>query len=102
MQHLKTKAKQAARTAGIGAAAMLALAIGLMFWTLAAWLFLLTQTSPLGAAAILGALYSGAGLIGVAVVLMRKEPQEQPTATPTIDSLVSAFMTGVKAGSRTR
>jgi|AntRauTorckE5430_2_1112549.scaffolds.fasta_scaffold12883_3 hypothetical protein len=98
------KTKHAAGTAGIGLIASFALCIGLGFWTLSAWMFLLTQTTPLNAAIILAAVYTGAGLIGFGVVSSRKRShvQHQPPATATVDSLMSAFMTGVKAGSSTR
>jgi archaellum biogenesis protein FlaJ (TadC family) len=99
------KTKHAAGTAGIGVVAALALSVGLVFWTLAAWLFLLTQTTPLLAAVILAAVYTGAGLIGLAVVSARKKQKvvHRPTVPPaTVDNLMAAFISGVKAGAGTR
>lgn len=85
----------------------LAILAGLAFWTAAGWFFLLTVTTPLNASLILGALYTGAGLIGFGIVSMRsrkaaapRKPAKAPEAT--LESLVSAFITGLNAGARTR
>lgn len=104
----RNSARRSAKTAAISAGAAVALAVGLAFWTAAGWIFLLTLTTSLNAAIIIGALYTGAGLIGFAIASMRgsktppPQPAQPPKGAPTIESFITAFMTGVTAGSRTR
>lgn len=107
LSQARTQARHSAGTAGIGLFAGLALCVGLAFWTGAAWYLLVTLTSPFHACLILGAIYTGAALIGFAIVAARAdkpspppEPEKKPEAT--MDNLVSAFMTGLSAGARTR
>lgn len=107
LSQARAQARHSAGTAGIGVFAGLALCLGLAFWTGAAWYLLVALTTPLNACLILGAIYTGAALIGFAIVSMRAkkpvappEPAKQPEAT--MDNLVSAFMTGLTAGARTR
>lgn len=106
LANARAQARHSAQSAGIGVFASLALIVGLAFWTGAIWLFLLTLTSPLNACVILGAAYTGAGLIGFATITMRRAKPVQQTSTKppqaTMDGLVSAFMTGLTAGARTR
>ncbi|WP_298858584.1 hypothetical protein [uncultured Sulfitobacter sp.] len=102
----RAKAEHTAGTAAIGLGASLALGVGLAFWTGAGWLYLITVTTPLNAAMILGALYTGAGCIGFAVVATRRQAPitKEPVVetSPTFDNIMSAFMSGVTAGARTR
>jgi len=107
IRQARNTARRSARTAAIGLGASIALAVGLAFWTAAGWFFLLTQTTALNAAVIMGALYTGAGLIGFAVVSMRGSKPPEPAAPPpqsppTVESLIAAFISGMNAGSRTR
>lgn len=111
LTHLLHKARaEAEHTVGtvkIGLFAGIALGVGAGFWTLAAWLFLVTVTTPLNAAVIIGAVYSGAGLIGLGVAASRKRKPKvsavpAPEAAATMDGLVGAFMTGLTAGTRAR
>ena len=106
LANARAQALHSAQSAGIGVFASLALLVGLAFWTGATWLFLLTLTSPLNACVILGAVYTGAGLIGFAAIAMRsaKPTPQTPKSPPeaTVEGLLSAFMTGVTAGARTR
>ncbi len=104
----EAKASHAARSAAIGLGAGIALCVGLFFWTLAAWLFLLTVTSSMVAALIIGCIYSGGGLIGFAIISSRgrKTPpapvQRNPEPQVGLDALVAAFMKGAQAGSRVK
>lgn len=106
LHNARAKAEHTAGTAAIGLAASIALGIGLLFWTGAGWPFLLTVTTPLNPAMILGAVYTGAGCIGFAVVSTRRQApvQKEPIveAAPTVDNLISAFLSGLSAGSRKR
>ncbi|MCX7566576.1 phage holin family protein [Sulfitobacter sp. F26169L] len=104
----RAQAQHTAGTAAIGLCAGIALCIGLAFWTAACWMFLITVTSILNATIIIAAIYTGAGLIGLAIASMRSrktppapEPVRQPEP-PTMDNLVAAFMSGLTAGARTR
>lgn len=105
----RDSARHSAKTAAISVGAAVAIAVGLAFWTAAGWIFLLTLTTSLNAAIIIGALYTGAGLIGFAIASMRgsrtpppPQPAQPHQGPPTIESFITAFMTGVTAGSRTR
>ena len=64
MQHLRGSARRAARTAMLGAGAAILLLIGLLFLTLAAWLYLVTVTTAMTAALILGAALAGLPIWG--------------------------------------
>ena len=104
----EAKASHVARSAAIGLGAGIAMCIGLFFWTLAAWLFLLTVTAPMVAALIIGCIYSGGGLIGFAIISSRsrKPPpaplQSKPEPQVGLDGLVDAFIKGAQAGSRVK
>lgn len=107
LSQARSQARHSAGTAGIGLFAGLTLCVGLAFWTSAAWYLLVALTSPMHACLILGAIYTGAALIAFAVVAARgnkptplPEPEKKPQAT--MDNLVSAFMSGLNAGARTR
>lgn len=88
------------------------LAVGIAFWTIAAWLFLLTVTTAVNAPIILGALYTGAGLVGFGVASMRSQKTVQKPAPPepvspkspeaTLEKLIAAFISGMNAGAKTR
>lgn len=106
---VRIKAERAANTAAIGFGAGLALAIGIAFWTAAGWMFLITLTTPLNAAVMLGAFFSGAGIIGFGIIAARRRrrvvrARKAPPPPPAADmgGLLAAFMTGLSAGSRER
>lgn len=105
----EAKAARTARSAAIGFGAGVCLCIGLFFWTVAAWIFLLSVTSAGAAAVVLACAYTGAGLIGLGVLSLRRRrvppaavaPPAPPPAVG-LDGLVDSFMKGVQAGSRVR
>ena len=105
---VRVQVEQSAQTAAIGLFVFIALSVGLVFWTMAGWLFLLTVTTPLNAAVILAAVYTGIGLIALAMAsVRRKKPVVRPepvAAAPdaSLEGLLAAFMTGMNAGARTR
>lgn len=104
---VRAEAEQTAQTAAIGLFATLAIATGLAFWTLAVWLFLLTVTTAINAAVILGAFYTGAGLVGFAIASVRRKkpvskPQQPQPPEATLESLLTAFMSGMNAGAKAR
>lgn len=106
------KASHAAGSAAIGLGAGVALAVGVAFWTLAAWLFMTEVTTAMNAAAIIGAVYVGLGCLGFAVVSIRGKKQKtyHPPAAEhapqqqqaNVDNLMGAFVTGMNAGIRAR
>lgn len=103
----RAKARRTAKMAAIGLGASIALAIGLAFWTAAGWFFLLTLTTPLNAAVIMAAIWTGAGLIGFAITAALGDKPSTPATpppqtAPTIESLIAAFVSGMTAGSKTR
>lgn len=113
---LVDKAQDAAartgRKAAIGLGAALCLAVGLAFWTFAGWLFLVSVTTPLNAALIVGGVYSGAGLVMIGTLSSGEkqsnpEPQARSEGPGTADEnmgpkIVEAFMNGLQAGRRVR
>lgn len=109
MDHLRGRLRRAARAAMLSATAALMLLIGLMFLTLAAWLYLITVTSTLGAALILGAAYLGVGFLLLAIAGSGAQaPPAQAEESHTssehdgLKNLVLAFLGGITAGQKAR
>lgn len=105
-------AARTGRQAAIGLGAAICLSVGLAFLTFASWLFLISVTTPLNAALIIGGVYSGAGLIMIGSLsagdngtVSSSENQAQ-SSTPTDENMgpkiVEAFMNGLQAGRRVR
>ncbi len=105
---LKSKATRTAKRAGLLSGGLLAICVGLAFFTGAAWLYLSAVTDPLTAALVLGGAYLGLGLLTIGIALSggsedhhaatlahgpaRQEPQ---AAQPP---LMQAFLHGMQAG----
>ena len=110
MNHLRGSLRRVLRTAMLSAGAALFLLIGLLFLTLAAWLYLITVTTALTAALILGAVYFGFGFLLLAMAGSDRAPaaqaprQEDPSATEHdgLKNLVMAFLAGITAGQKAR
>lgn len=113
------KAAQTAQTAAIGLGASLCLVVGFVFLIGAAWLFLLTVTTALIACLIIGGLFTGTGLIMIAMMsarskaLKRKKQQEalrfQARQKENLSSgldgmagIIAAFINGMNAGKKAR
>ena len=108
-----------AQTAAIGLGGLLFMVAGVFFFTLSAWLFLLTVTTMLNAALILGAAFFGIGLIFIAVASGRSktDPRKRKKAAEqsrkeNIEALsdgmegyaglIAAFINGLNAGKNVR
>jgi len=110
MQHLRGSVRRVARTAMLSVGAVIMLLIGLMFLTLAAWLYLVTVTSTMTAALILGAGYLGAGFVMLAIAGSNGNPSasKQKADAPQAQehdgakNLVVAFLAGITAGQKAR
>ncbi|MEX3316102.1 phage holin family protein [Sulfitobacter sp. PS-8MA] len=110
MQHLRGSVRRAARTAMLSVGAAIMLLIGLLFLTLAAWLFLITIASAMTAALILGALYLGIGFIMLAMAGAedRAAPSKPSAKAPSAQehdggkNLAMAFLAGLSAGQKAR
>ncbi|MDF3357277.1 hypothetical protein HKX10_07340 [Sulfitobacter sp. KE33] len=110
MQHLRGSLRRALRTAMLSAGAVLFLLIGLLFLTLAAWLYLITVTTTLTAALILGAVYFGMGFLLLAIAGSDGEAAAQPSRQEDsaasdhdgLKNLVMAFLAGITAGQKAR
>lgn len=111
--NLQLTATRTAHTAVLGAGGCVALLIGLGFWTLAGWLFLSSVTTSLNAAIIIGAIYTGLGLMTFVAISIRSRRIRRMRAlraqtvaahaTKTeLGTLAAAFMGGFSAGSRGR
>lgn len=113
------KAKHTAQTAALGLGAFLCLAVGGVFLTIAAWLFLLTVTTALIACLIIGSTFFGIGLIMIATISIRSSAQkrrkirlqQQAHAAQTarlssgldgIAGVIAAFINGLNEGRRSR
>ncbi len=111
---IQVKASRTAQTAVLGLFASICLIVGLCFFTAAAWLFLLTVTTALMTAIILGSAYFGIGLILLAVMSSRSRAKRQEQAAAAayaaktsaagtdFSSIIAAFMTGLSAGKKAR
>ncbi|NNE53480.1 MAG: hypothetical protein HKN30_13895 [Sulfitobacter sp.] len=106
-------ASRTARNAVLGLGAVLCLAVGLGFMTLAAWLFLISVMPPLNAALILGCAYFGISLTILAILSIKKRAYRRararaalartnPTSAQSLTEMIAAFMTGVNAGRKAR
>jgi len=103
-------AKQTARKAALGLVGGLFALAGTSFLTLAAWLYLMTVTTALNAALILGAAYMGLELIFLALSAAKTGPSAhqkpaepaEPKQDDMMSQVVTAFMTGVQAGQKAR
>ena len=109
MHHLRGSIRRAARTAMLSASAALFLFIGLLFLTFAAWLYLLTVTSAMMAALILGAVYLGVGFLLLAIAGSSQQvppPQAEESQAASehdgMKNLVLAFLGGITAGQKAR
>ena len=103
----RAEAAQTAKSAAFGFAGSVLLCVGVGFWTAAAWMFLVTLTTVLNTAVILGAVYSGAGLIAFGLAAAKRHKSAKPSpaqeaSQPTIESFLAAFVTGLTAGSKLR
>ncbi len=108
------KASRTARKAAFGAGGLVCIGIGLGFMTAAAWLFLITVTTALSAALIIGGAYLGLGLVLIGVASSSgkgsshadasrhasKPAHEDPAIM--VPQLINAFTSGLAAGQRTR
>jgi uncharacterized membrane protein len=117
---LQVRASGVARTAAIGLIGGLFLCVGLMFLTLAGWLYLTAIASPMVAALIFGGLYVGVGSLMFAVITMRARARRRArvlaaetaaaTAAPAaaltgkggLASVLIAFATGLAAAQKMR
>ena len=105
-------AARTARKTAIGLGAVICIGVGAGFLTVAAWLFITSVTTALNAALIIGGAYSGVGLILIGVLSSNSQPKTETRQTHQASSsqspddigpkIVEAFMTGLKAGQRSR
>tara|TARA_R110002020_G_scaffold13713_1_gene49140 strand:- start:29 stop:403 length:375 start_codon:yes stop_codon:yes gene_type:complete len=105
---------RAARTAVLGIGGIIALGIGMAFFTLAMWIYLNLITSALVASVIMGCLFSGVGLVFFAVLsaqrnarvrarlAARAAPPPAPHPEPLLGRIVMAFIAGMTAGRKSR
>jgi len=111
IQTAQASAAHTARTAALGLAGGILLAVGAGFLTLAAWLTLLTVTTALTAAVILGCFFMGAGIMTLVIVSGRKKsPQTSGTKPPhdpkdeedIMNQVIMTFLAGITAGRKAR
>ena len=95
---VKYAAASAARKAALMIAGLLLLGIGLAFLTAAMWMVLSMAYGTLTAAAVLGAVFCGIGLI---VLALASSPRRRHVAPPhpAKNPLMDAFLAGLQAGS---
>ena len=106
MFSIKQKAAQTAKRAGLMTAGLAICLVGLGFFTLALWFYLLIEFSPLQAALIIGAAYFGLGLVLIGLGRSsgrQQEPmrKEHVASAPDGPPLVQALMYGIQAGINT-
>ena len=105
---LRRSARLTARAVALSAAGGLMVAVGAGFLTVAAWIMLATAYDTLTAAAIIGAVYMGIGLICLGLAGRRSHrhhyhspPPVDPTAH-LVAQLAEGFLTGLRAGRRSK
>ena len=98
-------ANRTARTALLGFGASVTLIVGILFLTLAAWIYLVQVTSALSAALILGGMFVGVSLIMFSMLsarrraLARRRERDRAALKVTgMQELLLAFLSGMKAG----
>ena len=109
---VQNAAARTARKAALGLGAAICIAVGLGFLTAAAWLFIISVTTALNAALIIGGAYCGLGLVLIGMAsadgpkrstpphsTQAGSPQKADDIAPQI---IEAFLTGLKAGQRSR
>jgi multisubunit Na+/H+ antiporter MnhC subunit len=106
MFSIKQKAMQSAKRAGFMTGGFAFCAVGLGFFTLAAWFYLSIEFTALQAALIIGAAYFGVGLVLVGMGkssthLADPTPQHPAPEQPDAPPLVQALMYGIQAGINT-
>lgn len=105
---LKSKAAHTAKRAGLLTGGLLAICVGLAFLTAASWIYLSTVTDVMTAALIIGATYTGVGLLTVGIASTDpKTAQDQhtihhaphgPDGQNQQPPLMQAFLHGMQAG----
>lgn len=105
---LRCSARHVARALALSAAGGLMVAVGAGFLTVAAWILLATSYGTLTAAAVIGAVYMGVGLIFLGLAGRRSHrhhyhspPPVDPTAH-LVAQLAEGFLTGLRAGRRSK
>lgn len=104
---IEEKAAQVGRRAALGLCATLLITVGLAFATVALWIVLAAVLSTLHAAAIIGLVYFGLGLILLGIMMNSgSTPKHNLEPTPrevrkadSAPPLVQAFLYGLQAGS---
>lgn len=106
MFSIKQKAARTAKRVGLMSVGLALCVIGWGFFTLAAWLYLVSGFSPLEAASIMGTFYFGLGLLFLAIARnpsrddVHVEPPQAASET-NASPLVQALMFGIQAGMNT-
>lgn len=106
---LKSAAAETARRTVFGIAGGIALLIGILFLTIAAWIALVNVADELTAAIVLGIAYLGLGAIFLAFAMARRHrdiapPVSHSAATQTVQDgnvfrgMAAAFFEGIGAG----
>ncbi|WP_298493500.1 hypothetical protein [uncultured Maritimibacter sp.] len=113
---LRWKAHLAARKAAFGLVGVLLLTVGLTFLTTAAWIGLVQVADTLTAALVIGGVYTGFGLIALALAARRpRVPVRDPyvagamatghatkSGLENVGGIAAAFMSGLNAGTAAR
>lgn len=109
LHSLRHSVRRAAGRAALSAVAGLMVVVGLAFLTTALWIWIASTHGTLFAAAVIGAIYFGLGLILLAVGLPSRRHHHYHAPSPPIDptaaiiaQITEGFLTGMRAGRATR
>lgn len=93
-------AAETGKTAALGLATGLMLAVGIGFLTVAAWIVLAANVGAGSAALVIGAVYVGIALVMAAFLLAGPKSPPPPPARPEnpMQDVLVAFMQGLSAG----
>ncbi len=109
MTGLKRKAARTAQRVGILTIGTLLCVVGVGFLTVAAWITLSLMVSVQMTALIIGAAYSGVGLLLIGITISSETPKqngptysaaEQTDAPPIVQAFLHGLQAGAKAGQR--
>ncbi|MSU89042.1 hypothetical protein GE300_05300 [Rhodobacteraceae bacterium 2CG4] len=106
---IRSRIRRAARRGAMGLAGGLCLGIGIALLTVAGWIALASAAGHGIAALTFGLIYTGTGLILVALAGGRRDPDRDaepaapgPPPPPASPDLVQAFFRGLGAGAAAR
>lgn len=104
---IEHKVAETARKAGLVTVSAVLTLVGAAFWTTAAWIYLSAEHSAVFAAVLIALVYSGAGLVLLAVAMSRPHRAEFRERDPLggmspMQLVAVSFLQGLDQGKKAR